>query len=247
MPGLELPFAPRMRSLVSIISIVCCLLATQNIEGLPAGQAPRNVRAATDTATIQITGLLQPPGYAPVVLAVHVYDTIVFSNMALPAASYTVVSDDGSFSSPPIAYGSQWTVTFNSPGTHQYHDALANQRMVGVILVVAGSVSLLPTPAPAAQATVLAYIKAGKSPPDTIWQQPSPTPPRSSPPTRPPGGSVLAAIVRPAILILGILLGLVGLGIGGLYFYRRYKSRKKNGEDEEDDFDDFDDEGDLEE
>lgn len=127
---------------------------------------PQPAAAIGETAIVQINGLAQPPGFSPALLTIHMYDTVIFINRT--NAPYAVTADDGSFSSPAIPAGQQWRVTFSSTGGHSYHTTEAPQRMIGEIVVVANTVSLLPTPVPQVEATVVAMIKAGKHPPDTI-------------------------------------------------------------------------------
>lgn len=128
-------------------------------------------RAQGDVAFVDITGSGQPPGFSPSLITVHMYDTVVFLNQSQPAVPYAVVANDGSFASPAIAPGQQWSLTVNSPGAFEYHEADSTPRMVGAIVVVDGATPLLPSPIPAAQATALSDIHAGQMPPDTVWQQ----------------------------------------------------------------------------
>lgn len=121
-----------------------------------------------DTITIQIVGVAQAPGFSPALVTVHVFDYVIFVNQTVPAASITLASDDGTLSSPAIAPGKQWAITFNHPGTFEYHDTANPPHMVGAIVVVASSVALLPTPVPGLQATALAIVQAGKTPPDSL-------------------------------------------------------------------------------
>lgn len=171
-----------------------------------------HVHAQGDSVTIQITGPGQPPGFSPALLTVHVNDTLVFVNQSAPPAAFAVSAADGGFSSPAIAPGAQWTVTFTSTGSHEYHEANNATRMVGEVLVVPNSVALLPTPNPEAEATVLAAIEAGRSPPDTIVL-PTPT----AVPVKAPA-TASAASPLPWILLA---LALVGGGAGFLLLRRR--------------------------
>ncbi len=129
-----------------------------------------------ETVTIQIVGAAQAPGFSPALVTVHVFDYVIFVNQAVPAASVTLASDDGTLSSPPIAPGKQWAIAFNHPGTFEYHDIANPPHMVGAIVVVASSVALLPTPIPGLQATTLALVQADKTPPDSLsFITPTPT------------------------------------------------------------------------
>src|SRR5579863_1259998 len=90
-----------------------------------------NAHAQGESFTVQITGTAQPPGFTPALLTLHVYDTVVFVNHAIPATTYAITADDGSFSSPAIAPGDQWSTTFVNVGAHDYHESSSTQRMVG--------------------------------------------------------------------------------------------------------------------
>ncbi len=180
----------------------------------------RGVLAEGETLTVQIVGVVQPPGFVPAFLTIHVYDTVVFVNHALPTASYTVTSLDGSISSPTIHPGAQWMVTFSHAGAYEYHDPTQPKLMSGEILVVANTVALLPTPNPLAEATVIAAIQAGKTPPD-VQMLPTPTP-HPGPKTN---ASVIAPLVLPAILIVVNILGLLLIGSITLFLYRKHLVR----------------------
>lgn len=130
--------------------------------------------AEGETIPVAITGSAQPPGFSPAFVTVHLYDTVVFVNQSVPAASYALTSDDGSFASPIIAHGSQWSVTLNTLGPHAYRIA-GSSAAIGELFVVANTVPLLPTPVPAVQGIVSAAVMAGKNPPDTVIL-PTPTP-----------------------------------------------------------------------
>jgi plastocyanin len=180
--------------------------------------------ARGDTITVQIDGLAQPPGFFPNFLTLHVNDTVVFVNHAYPANSYTISADDGSFSSQPIAPGGQWKVTFLSKGSHVYRDATSPQRMVGELLVLDSGVSLLPTPAPFVEATVIATIKDRKNPPDSIVL---PVIAHAAPP--PP-----SSLVPLVILVVVISGGMIVLGAVGFAYYQRYQQRTALPDEDED-------------
>ncbi len=177
-------------------------------------------QADGETLTVQIIGVAQPPGFAPAFLTIHVYDTVVFVNHALPSASYTVTSLDGSIASPVIRSGTQWTVTFAHAGAFEYHDPSQPKLMSGEILVVASNTALLPTPNPLAEATVIAAIQAGKTPPD-VQVLPTPTASSLSKTNLP----LFAPFVLPAILIVINILGLVLIGSIALLLYRKHLAR----------------------
>lgn len=130
-------------------------------------------RAASSSITVQITGASQPPGFLPSLVTIHSGDVVNFVNDATPPASYTIVANDGSFSSPAIASKQQWNNTFPKVGTYEYHASGSSQYMVGEVVVVPVSVKLLSTPAPSAQATAIAAIRANKQPPPLPTTVPS--------------------------------------------------------------------------
>ena len=186
---------------------------------------PQHVAAIGETTLVQINGPAQPPGFSPALLTIHVYDTVIFVNHTNTA--YAVTSTDGSFSSPAIPAGQQWSVTFSSLGGHEYHTTQAPQRMVGEIVVVANSVNLLPTPVPQVEATVVTLIKAGKHPPDTIVLPVTPTPTAKHKAPVP----FLNTFLSPLILSIagGVLLALILIFLSVL-LYRRHAKRIKDEE-----------------
>ena len=202
---------------------------------------PQKGMARGNVFIVTMPGITQPPGFVPDLLSVHIYDTVVFVNSA--TAPIAIVAVDYSFSSSAIAPGQQWKVTFNSAGTFEYHENSSTPRIFGEIVVVPDTVALLPSPAPAAQQTAIAFIKAGKTPPDTVWQPTAPQVQASSV-THPsknqapstlsvPPLALLMTFARPVILIVITILALFASGLGGLWLYRRQKSRKKEGDDED--------------
>ena len=206
---------------------------------------PPKVMAQGNVFIVTMPGSTQPPGFVPDLLAVHVYDTVVFVNSA--TSPIAIVAVDNSFSSSAIAPGQQWKVTFNSAGAFEYHEISPTPRIFGEIVVVPNTVALMPSPAPAAQETAIAFIKAGKTPPDTVWQPAAPqvqassaTPPLKNQTTSSlsvPPLALLMTFVRPAILIVIILLALFVSGLAGLWLFRRQKSRRKEGDEDEDEDD----------
>jgi plastocyanin len=57
----------------------------------------------------------------PAELKIKAGDTVVFHNMQEMPGGHTVVADDGSFESPPLAKDEQWKHTFEKPGTYGIH------------------------------------------------------------------------------------------------------------------------------
>lgn len=224
-----------------VLVMVCACLSVNSLI------FPRIAQAAGETVTIYITGSTQPPGFLPALLTIHVYDTVIFINQTSPASSFSIVADDGAFSSPAIALGKQWILTFNTPGEHEYHTSTHSSRMVGVIIVVPNSVSLLPTPAPGIEATVVALVKAGKMPPDTlIVATPTPVPTQTQAAL---ATSLFGGRLLPILFIAGAIIALLGLATGSLYLFRllrrrlqkRDENNKDNDEEDEEEDDDDDD------
>jgi plastocyanin len=175
--------------------------------------------------TIQINGSAQPPGFSPAFLTLHVNDTVAFINHALPAKSYTLSADDGSFSSPSIPSNGQWTITFHTLGSHTYRDTSSASTMVGELMVVATNVHLLATPDPLVEATVITFIKNGQNPPDTIIITTHKHATTSS------SGSLIPML----ILVVGISISATLLTILGITLYRRHRQRMHSVEEDLDD------------
>ncbi len=197
---------------------------------------------------VTMLGSSQQPGFAPDLLTVHIYDTVVFVNSA--AVPIAIAATDTSFSSPAIDPGKQWKVTFNSMGAFEYHENSPTPRTFGVIVVVPNAVVLLPSPAPAAQETAIAYIQDGKTPPDTVWKQVtlpvqipvalSPTQDQRARTLSVPPLALLISFARPVILVVVVLFALLAVGLGGFWLYRRREFHQKEDDDEEEDDDDTD-------
>ena len=186
---------------------------------------PQHAAAIGETIVVQITGPTQPPGFSPALLTIHMYDTVIFVNRTTVA--YAVSSEDGSFSSSAIPAGQQWRVTFSSLGSYEYHTTVAPQRMVGEILVVSDSVSLLPTPMPQIEATVVALIKAGKHPPDVVTLPTTTAPVVKYRATT----SLLNTFLSPLILgISGGSLLVLALIFFSIVLYRRHAKRVRDEE-----------------
>lgn len=222
------------------ICVLACLLLGSALLALYQFE---DAQAQGDAYVVTILGNAQPPGYAPALLSIHVYDTVVFVNQSAPAAPYAIIADDGSFSSPAIAPNQQWRFTFGSAGAYEYHDNNAPPRMAGEIVVLPADVPLLPSPLAAAQATAISYIKAGKSPPDTVWQQSTGTP--ASNPDKGKGTLLPIATASPAAFWLSLayaailVIALEAIGFGsikiGIRVFRLIQARKQANEDEDED------------
>lgn len=195
---------------ICLINLCLCFLPFS-----PAGAQGSN-------ATVQILGPLQPPGFFPALLTVHVNDYITFVNQSSPPATFTIVSDNGQFTSSALAPGKVWTIALSNPGTYEFHDAGASPRMVGEITVVPGSISLLPTPAPGVAATALALIEAGKTPPDNLALI-TPTPTASTAQTV---SSSDGSIPIKLLAVMGIALLISTLLIVTILLVRRVRRRR---------------------
>ncbi len=178
-----------------------------------------------DIVTIQINGPTQPPGFSPAFLTLHINDKVVFINHTLPPRSYTLTADDGSFSSPPIPSGGQWTITFHTLGSHTYRDTSSSSTMVGELLVVAKNIYLLATPDPFVEATVITFIKNGQNPPDIIIITTHKHAITSA------SGSLIPML----ILVVGITISATLLSILGFTFYRRHRQRVRSIDEDLDD------------
>lgn len=187
---------------------------------LPCAHVLASSPARGDTITVQINGVAQVPGFFPNFLTLHVNDTVMFVNHALPSSNYTISADDGSFASPVIAPGGRWSFTFVGKGAHVYRETTYPQHMVGELLVVDSAARLLPTPNPFAAATVIAAIKSGQNPPDTL-NLPVPT-------TTLPASSPIPLI----LLIIGISGALIVLGALCFAYYQHYQQRNLPDEDD---------------
>lgn len=209
---------------------ICCLFIVQvalfSLLAYTTLLPTHNAHAQGETATIQIVG--PTPGFSPALLTVHVFDYVIFINQTSPAANVSIAADDGTFSSPAIASGKQWATTFNSPGAYEYHDTAKPPHMVGEIIVVASSVTLLTTPAPQIEATALALIQSGKTPPDNLALiTPTPT---STTSARPQGATTLPLVsnVPPelmALLLLGESVLLIAIFIVSFLLIHSYRRR----------------------
>ena len=209
---------------------ICCLFIVQiallSLLAYTTLLPTHNAHAQGETATIQIVS--QTPGFSPPLLTVHVFDYVIFINQTSPAANVTIAAEDGTFSSPAIGSGKQWATTFNNPGTYEYHDTTNPPHMVGEIVVVASSVMLLTTPVPEVEATALALIQTGKTPPDNLALiTPTPT---TTTPARPQVSTTLPLVSKfPPWLIAYLLIGesvlLLAIFIASFLLIRSYRRR----------------------
>jgi plastocyanin len=57
----------------------------------------------------------------PAEVSIPAGDAVIFHNMDEMPGGHTIVADDGSFSSPPLAKDEKWSHTFAEPGAYAYH------------------------------------------------------------------------------------------------------------------------------
>ena len=57
----------------------------------------------------------------PAEVKIGVGDIVVFHNQDQMPGGHTIVADDGSFTSPPLAKDESWSHTFKAGGTYPYH------------------------------------------------------------------------------------------------------------------------------
>ena len=60
-------------------------------------------------------------GLTPATITIGKGDTVVFQNTQEMPGGHTIVADDGSFSSPPLAKDKAWSHTFDKSGTYKVH------------------------------------------------------------------------------------------------------------------------------
>ncbi len=58
---------------------------------------------------------------SPNEITIAVGETVTFHNQDEMPGGHTLVADDGSFQSPPLKKGEEWSRTFEKPGTYDYH------------------------------------------------------------------------------------------------------------------------------
>lgn len=111
------------------------------------------------SAVIHINGIQRPPGFSPSFRTIYVNTPVTFINDSYPPAPYTIVAKDGSFTSPALVPSQQWTVTLKTIGNHEYMTQEAPTKMVGDLIVVDVSDTLIPTPDPQKEQNLINEIK----------------------------------------------------------------------------------------
>jgi plastocyanin len=71
----------------------------------------------------------------PAQVTVPVGGIVHFQNVDEMPGGHTVVADDGSFESPPLAKGGSWHQIFTAPGEHRFHIG-EHPGAKGVVIVV---------------------------------------------------------------------------------------------------------------
>ena len=57
----------------------------------------------------------------PAEVTIGVGETVVFHNQDQMPGGHTIVADDASFASPPLAKDQSWSHSFKAPGSYPYH------------------------------------------------------------------------------------------------------------------------------
>jgi plastocyanin len=98
---------PRSRRSLALPALTAALLLAA------AGASP----AWAHGTTIAVAWSGVRPSHVTVVVGAPVH----FENANAGSGTCTVVADDGSFESPPLARGEGWHHTFEAPGTWSFH------------------------------------------------------------------------------------------------------------------------------
>ena len=163
--------------------------------------------------TIKITGPSSYPGFSPSTLAVHVGDQVTFVNgdTSQSASTYTVVADDGSFTSNPITPGGSWTYQATSDGAVNYHELSNPTTCFGLLMIFPADVSFLSTPSASQEQQILTSLTAGGQP------QPVAHKPASAPASH---------RTLPIGLLVGFIVALAVIGFFAALFVRGRSKRK---------------------
>jgi plastocyanin len=111
-----------------------------------AGRASNTVTAQGSEIAVQIIDF----AFEPVTLEVPAGTTVVWTNAG--SAPHTVTSDTGAFDSGRLDPGGTFSMTFDTPGTYNYHCEF-HPGMQATIVVVGGPGEGEPTETPGADAT----------------------------------------------------------------------------------------------
>ena len=191
-----------------VLCLCLTLLVLFLFRSLPAHRRFIAATAPTAALTVRITGVDRSPGFVPDLLTVHAGDTVIFTNVATPGATYMVVASDQSFASPAIAPGQQWSHVFTQIGQIEYTDPAHASLMVGLITVVPASTPLLPTPRPEARATAIAQLTHPKGNGSTGSSR-----------------SFLPSGISLPLVIAGVLALVALVGVGAALITRRSRRR----------------------
>lgn len=195
----RMPWITRCRHHIACVGMVMMWVMVALVVVAETPHANAASLPAPTSPVVHIVGAAYPPGVNPNIVTVHIGDTITFENNTSPTAVHSLVAEDGSFTTPPLAPGQQWSTSFDQPGSHIYHDPTAYTQVVGVIIVVPSSVALQAPDQPGKAATVVAQANAMRA-----------------------GGQ--SASVAPSGLVPWLLVP-VALGLGGLA-YLLYRMRR---------------------
>jgi plastocyanin len=144
----------QQRSILAAM-IALMLLATLTpsacVKTLPASSVsqPAPVTSQSQTASVpagdtMVTGIVfgQPPedevwiyqlALIPEVLNIRSGETVTW--VCFDTIEYTIMSLDGSFTSPVMTWGSRWSYTFTQAGEYRYRFSEDMDQTVGVIIV----------------------------------------------------------------------------------------------------------------
>ena len=159
--------------------------ATVAVSGVPASAPARAAAPPVAHAAASGSVTIRDFSFGPTAIAVHVGDTITWSNAG--PTPHTATANDGAFDTGTLRAGQSGSHTFTSAGTFAYHCTL-HPFMRGTVTVLAAS-----TAAPS----------SGSTPPTTAPAAPAAAPPG---PTLPNTG-----MSAPGLAGLGALMLLCGL------------------------------------
>lgn len=92
---------------------------------------------ALAAATAEASDVMVHVGHSsvdPAEIKIKAGDTVVFHNIHEMPGGHTIVADDGSFESPPLAKDEQWKHTFEKSGTYGVH-VKQHPTAKGVVIV----------------------------------------------------------------------------------------------------------------
>jgi plastocyanin len=136
-------------------------------------------------AAASITVTLTSSSVSPNPLTINVGDTVTWVNG--DGANHMIMSSDGSFNSPVLAAGQNFSNTFQTPGTYTYY-CMFHPSVTGTITVQAATATPNPTATPA--------------PTSNSTATPNPTSNSTSSPTSTPTDSANGYLPIPSSMVL---------------------------------------------